>query len=130
MAKARATAPLGEGARSYRLLMWVLVLLAAVLGALVLASLRGMVPREAARPLLPLVFACLVAAAWLGWRGHRAALADRERMGHTTMILAIAAQLGRQEDAALERIAASGGPAGEAATWILAGRAEKRAKGG
>ena len=73
---------------------------------------------------------CLATAVWMGWRGHRQALADRERVGRTTMIMAIAAQLGRQDDAALERLAAKGGPAAEAAALLLAGRAEKRARQG
>jgi hypothetical protein len=38
------------------------------------------------------------------------------------MIVVIAAQLGKQNDATLERVAAKGGPAGEAARMILKGR--------
>ncbi len=123
-------AELSEGARNYRALMWGMILLAMVPLVVFVAALRDVVPRQMGGAALPLVFACLVAAVWLGWRGHRQALADRERVGRTTMIMTIAAQLGRQDDAALERLAAKGGPAAEAAAWILAGRAEKRARGG
>ncbi len=123
-------AELSEGARNYRALMWGMILLAMVPLVLFVAAMRDVVPRQMGIAALPLVFACLLTAVWMGWRGHRQALADRERVGRTTMIMTIAAQLGRQDDAALERIAARSGPAAEAATWILAGRAEKRAREG
>lgn len=45
---------------------------------------------------------------------------DRSTSQATQMLLV--AQLGRQDDATLERIARTGGPAGEAATMILQGR--------
>lgn len=124
-----ARAGLSEAARRYRVLMWVLAAAALVPFSLFVAGLRDILPRDLGLAALPLGFACLITAAWMGWRGHRQALLDRERSGHQAMIIAIAAQLGRQEDAALERIAGAGGPAGEAATWILAGRAERRAAG-
>jgi hypothetical protein len=46
------------------------------------------------------------------------------------MIVVIAAQLARQDDAALEGIAARGGPAAEAAMLILAGRRKAALSGG
>lgn len=123
-------AELSAGARNYRALMWGMILLALVPLALFVAAVRDVVPRQMGLAALPLVFACLLTAVWMGWRGHQQALADRERVGRTTMIMTIAAQLGRQDDAALERIAAKSGPAAEAASWILAGRAEKRTREG
>ena len=123
-------AELSQGARNYRALMRGFILLAVIPLGVFVATVRDVLPRSLGLPALSLALACLLAAVWMGWRGHRQALADRERAGHTTMIMTIAAQLGRQEDAALERIATRGGPAGEAATWILAGRAEKRAREG
>ena len=123
-------AELSQGARNYRALMWGMILLAMLPLVLFVAAVRNVVPRQARIAALPLVFACLATAVWMGWRGHRQALADRERVGRTTMIMAIAAQLGRQDDAALERLAAKGGPAAEAAALLLAGRAEKRARQG
>jgi hypothetical protein len=125
-----ARTALPEGARNYRTLMWILFVVGLGPVGIFWASVRGALPRELGISAVPLALGCFIAAAWMGWRGHQQALADRERAGHTAMILAIASQLGRQDDAALERMAAKGGPAGEAATWILAGRAEKRAKGG
>ena len=61
----------------------------------------------------------------MGLRGHRQVLLDRERASGQFMILAIAGQLGKQDDATLQAIAGKGGPAGEAARLILEGRAQK-----
>jgi hypothetical protein len=45
------------------------------------------------------------------------------------MIIAITAQLGKQDDATLSRIAAQSGPAGEAARMLMTER-RKRKEGG
>ncbi len=92
------------------------------------AAFKGWILPELGPPLVGLFGACAMTAMWFGAKAHRRALEDRDKASGRAMIVAIAAQLGRQDDAALERIKAKGGPAGEAADMILTGRAEKRAK--
>jgi hypothetical protein len=62
----------------------------------------------------------------LGWRGHRQALAGREKQNRMGMILMVAGQLAKHDDAMLEQVARKGGLAGDAARLILKGRQEKR----
>jgi membrane protein implicated in regulation of membrane protease activity len=89
---------------------------------LAFGAARGWLPRATLPAALVLFVAAAVTAVWLGFKSHRQALADRERQGRLSMIVAIAAQLGKQNDATLERVAGKGGPAGEAARMILKGR--------
>jgi hypothetical protein len=118
---------MSEAARALRAAMrW---MLAAAVACLVLAfgTTRGWVPRA----MIPFVtIAFLVACAWAIWLGlksHRQALADRDRVGRLTLIVTIAAQLGKQDDATLRRIAGKAGPAGEAARMILTERRQRQA---
>ncbi len=115
-----------RGARNYRLSMWLVLGLSLFPLAVILAGYKGLVPQETVLGAVPLLFACLVFAAWMGWRAHQQALADREKSGHQAMILVIAATLKNQDEPTLHRIASQKGPAGEAATWILEGRRDKR----
>ena len=115
-----------RGARNYRLSMWLVLGLALFPMTVIFAGYKRLVPQETALGAVPLLFACLAFAAWMGWRAHQQTLADRERSGHDAMILVIAATLKNQDEPTLQRIASKKGPAGEAATWILQGRRDKR----
>lgn len=115
-----------RSARNYRRLMWLIVTVSLLPLAVVVAGLNRIVPKEMALSAVPILFACLGFAGWMGWRAHQQALADRERAGSQAMILVIAAQLKTQDETTLQRIASRKGPAGEAADWILRGRQEKR----
>lgn len=130
MRKPVPSAPLGSGTRSYRRFMWLIVAVSLLPLAFVMAGLKGWVPRETALGAIPLLFGCLGWAGWMGWQAHQQALADSARAGGQAMILVIAAQLKTQDEPTLQRIASKKGPAGEAATWILQGRREKRASSG
>jgi hypothetical protein len=116
---------IGEEARRYRTLTRSLLVLTLVLGIAAIAALRGALPRELATPALYFVLATSLAAAWCGWKGHRIAIEQRERASRSGMLVLIAAQLARQDDAALETMVKRGGPAAEAAAMVLAGRARK-----
>ncbi len=113
---------LGEGAEMLRRWMWLLILLTIVLACTTALALRKILPPELVVPATLLTFAAALAALWCGARGHRRALEDRERASRQAMVIALATQLGRQENEALERLARSGGPAGDAARLILKGR--------
>lgn len=89
---------------------------------LVVMGIRGTLPRESIPASLMIFAGTLLAALWLGIRTHRQAVADRERESQRAMVIVMAAQLGRQDDDTLARIARSGGSAGEAAAMILRGR--------
>jgi hypothetical protein len=122
--------PLSEAARSLRGTARLALLVAAVFLMISFSAAKGWLPPELGPVALPLFFASAAIGVWFGIKAHTRALADREMESGRAMIVAIAAQLGRQDDAALERIRAKGGPAGEAAGMILQGRAEKLRRAG
>lgn len=115
-------ADLGEEAKRYRALTRGMLLVAFLLGVAGVMALRGTLPGEMAEPALWFGAAAVLMASWTGWRGHRIALEERERASRSGMVIAIAAQLARQDDATLAGIAGRGGPAAEAAAMVLAGR--------
>jgi hypothetical protein len=121
--------PLSEAARGLRATTRLAVVLAALLLLATVAAAKSWIPPELGPVVLPLFVASALTAIWFGVKAHRRALADREIESGRAMIVAMAAQLGRQDDASLERIKARGGPAGEAAGMILQGRAEKAKRG-
>lgn len=92
------------------------------------ASIKQWLPREMLGSLLLLLSAVFASAIWTGLHARREALAAREKASGGIMIVAIAAQLGRQDDATLERIQSKGGPAGEAAKMILTERKARAAR--
>lgn len=61
-------------------------------------------------------------AGWLGVRAARERARVNAAAAANAAHMLLLAQLGQQDDAALERIAASRGPAAEAAVMILRGR--------
>jgi hypothetical protein len=105
-----------------RLITRGLTLFAGLLMLAAFASVKTWIPKELLGSLLRLLAAVVIAAIWSGLRHRQQILADRERASGGLMIVAIAAQLGRQDDATLEQIRAKGGPAGDAARLILAER--------
>jgi len=124
----RRESPLSEGARDLKLSTRLMGMLAGVLAVASIAAFKGWLPQAFGTPFVSLFIACALTSAWFGLKAHRRVLEDREKESGRAMIVAMAVQLGRQDDAALERIKAKGGPAGEAAGMILMGRAEKKAK--
>jgi hypothetical protein len=117
---------MSEAARALRTAMrWMLAVAVACLG-LAFGTTRGWVPR-ALIPVVTVAFLMACAwAIWLGLKSHRQALADRERSGRLSLIVTIAAQLGKQDDATLRQIAGKSGPAGEAARMILTERRQRQ----
>jgi hypothetical protein len=122
MPRAERPADIGETARQYRTVSRALLVVTFILAVGALAALRGTLPRELASPALYLAAASALSAAWGGYRGHRAALEGRERASRQAMVIAIAAQLARQDDDTLTGIVRRGGPAADAAAMVLAGR--------
>lgn len=108
-----------------RLLTRALTLFAGLLTLAAFASLKNWIPRDLLGSILLLLSAVFASAIWSGIRARQQLLADREKASGGVMIVAIAAQLGRQDDATLERIQSRGGPAGEAATMILSERKKR-----
>ena len=112
-------------ARDYRLAMWFMLVLALACLAVAVAGLKGWIPGRFGLVAIPAFVCSLGFGGWLGLRAHRRAEADQDMRSQREMIVLLAAQLGKQDDEALERIAARGGPAGEAASLILQGRRQK-----
>lgn len=120
-------AAMSEAARALRTAMRWMLGVAGVCLVLAFGTTRGWVPRSTI-PIVTLTFLLACAwAIWLGLKSHRQALADRERAGRLSLIVTIAAQLGKQDDATLRRIAGKSGPAGEAARMILTERRQRQA---
>lgn len=118
--------PVSDEAQRYRIGMWVLLAVGAVNLMVAFRGIRGGLPRASGVIAAVAFLLCIVAAGWLGLKGARRGLEDREMQSRRDMIILLAVQLGKQDDDTLERIAGKGGPAGEAATMILNGRKEKR----
>ena len=118
-------APLTDNARLYRRSMWLVTACGILALAIAIAGARGIVPVAIGIPGGVLFAICILLAGVLGLKMHRQALADREMAARRSMIVLLAATLGKQDDAALERIKTQGGPAGEAAALILEGRQAK-----
>lgn len=108
-----------------RTLSRVLTLCAGLLVLAAFASLKNWIPRELLGSILFMFIAMMMSAVWSGLRHRQEILAEREKASGGVMIVAIAAQLGRQDDETLERIRAKGGPAGEAAAMILRERKQR-----
>jgi heme A synthase len=113
---------ISEAARSLRTGAWGMVSLAGLALVLVFAGARRWVPRETIGSALLLFLGASLGAVWLGYKAHRRAVSDRERTSSQAMIVLLAVQLGKLDDATLTRIGGQGGPAGEAARMLLKGR--------
>jgi hypothetical protein len=66
--------------------------------------------------------ALLLLAAWIGIRGVRRTARQQAAQARHAASMILVAELGKHDDATLERIASSSGPAAEAALMILQGR--------
>jgi hypothetical protein len=121
-------AELSERARGLHAIMWVLLAFTVVLMLLGFGGTKGWVPVNIGISALILSFATALGAGWLAAKAHAHAIADREKQSHGTMIVAIAAQLGQQDDESLRKMQTRGGPAGEAARLILLGRQERASR--
>jgi hypothetical protein len=99
--------------------MWLAVLFAFIFISLSLAGARGVLPREIGVLSIAGFFFCLVCAILLGYLSRKAAIQGRELTSATTMLVLMAGMLKDEDDATLEKIAAKGGPAGDAASMIL-----------
>ena len=118
--------PVSDDARAYRAMMR-LAALGALLGVIItVQAMRGSIERFMAPIGAADALACVLLAAWLGWRSHRRAVEDREMQSRRSMIIMLVVQLGRLDTPQLEQIATKGGPAAEAAAMILKGRKEKQ----
>lgn len=99
--------------------MWFFVLLGIGLLAMSLAGARQIVPPEVGLISLAGFFLCLVCAILLGYQSRKAAMEDRAGHAATSMLVMMASMLKEESEETLERIAAQGGPAGDAASMLL-----------
>jgi hypothetical protein len=105
--------------------MWLVTACGVLALAVAIGGARGILPVALGVAGAVLFAVTIALAGVLGLKMHRQALADREIAARRSMIVMLAATLGKQDDAALERIKTQGGPAGEAAALILEGRQAK-----
>jgi hypothetical protein len=99
--------------------MWLAVFFAFIFVSLSLAGARGVLSREIGVLSIAGFFFSLACAILLGYLSRKAAIQGRELASATTMLVLMAGMLKDEDDATLERIAARGGPAGNAASMIL-----------
>ena len=107
-------------------LVWLTALGAALSLGVAIAGFRDMLPRPFALLGLACFGACLATIGVVGWRTRQEMLTLREAAARGQMIVLLAARLRDEDAAALEGMVRRGGPAGEAATLILQGRAERK----
>jgi hypothetical protein len=117
---------LSDASQQLRRQMWLVVMVG--IGALGLAALgaRGFIDPRLGITGGALAAVALAFAVVLGWQVRRQALADRELAGHRAMIVTMAAMLGQEDDATLERIAASKGTHADVARMLLEERRARR----
>jgi len=114
--------------RNRNLVLGIAVVALVALGVSV-AAYRNQLPEALGMIGLAVFVICLAMIVAIGWETRREMLAARESAARGQMIVMLAAKL-RDEDAAkLQEMARRGGPAGEAASLILKGRAERRPPG-
>ena len=111
-----------EAALALRRSMRLTTLISLVGLALAIGGARGRFPVGVGVAGGVIFLLAILSAAWMGVRASQQAREDREMEAGRAMIVMLAAELGKQDDATLERIATKGGPAGEAARLILQGR--------
>lgn len=122
-----APAPKGTAAsRRYRALLWLYLLAGLTCVAVAVAAQRRVVAKDLQPFAMIGAVAALLGAIVSFNRGRALSAEERAHQERTTMTLILAAELGRQDDAALERVARQSGMAGEAARGILAERRRKR----
>lgn len=107
--------------RLLRALMWLLVLLAAGWVVLAVRAARLGETREMATGFAGAA-GLLLLAGWLGVQGARERRRSQDRQARQAARMLLMAELGKHDDATLDRIAASNGPAADAARMILQGR--------
>ena len=102
--------------------MWVLLVLGLPLLGLAIAGLNRRVGPAVGMLGIAGFFACILSALLFGLRARRVAMEYRARNATGDMLVMMAGMLNREDDATLERIAAKGGPAGDAAALLLQNR--------
>ncbi len=111
-----------SAARSYRLGMWLFLGLGLVLLGLAILGARIAAARSMGLLALAGFVVCLGIAAMLALHSRRALVEQREHTARMSTLVIMAGILQRESDETLERIAASSGPAAEAATLLLSRR--------
>jgi len=93
------------------------------------AAYRNQLPESLGMIGLAVFVISLAMIVAIGWETRRDMLAARDAAARGQMIVMLAARLKDEDAAKLQEMARRGGPAGEAASLILKGRAERRAPG-
>jgi len=107
-------------------LVWLTAVAAALALGVAIAGFRDWLPRSFVVLGMAGFVAGLVLIAVVGWRTRREMLDLRGATARGQAIVLLAARLRDEDAGTLEQMAKRGGPAGEAATLILQGRAERQ----
>jgi hypothetical protein len=99
--------------------MWLFVILGLAFIMVGLAGARGILPPTVGLLSVAGFFFFMLSAILLAYKSRKAALEDRTRNAATSMLVLMAGMLKEEDDETLERIAAKGGPAGDAARMLL-----------
>jgi Zn-dependent alcohol dehydrogenase len=117
---------LSQGAREYRQLMWLMVVLGAAGFVVGVGAVRGSIAPSIGTLGFVVGVGALGLAAWFGLQVRARTLADREREAAGALTVLLAAQLRDRDEAELVEMVRRGGSVGEAAALILQGRKERR----
>ncbi|MGH7585443.1 MAG: hypothetical protein ACREMH_04280 [Gemmatimonadales bacterium] len=118
--------PLSDASQQLRRQMWLVVAVGILALGLAALGARGFIDPRLGITGGALAAVALAFAVVLGWQVRRQALDDREVAGHRAMIVTMAAMLGQESDATLERIAASKGTHADVARMLLDERRARR----
>ena len=118
--------PLSDASQQLRRQMWLVAGVGVAALGLAAMGAKGWIDPRLGITGGALAAVALAFAAALGWQVRRQALADREITGRRAMIVTMAAMLGQEDDATLERIAASKGTHADVARMLLESRQAKR----
>src|SRR5690348_12471022 len=110
---------MSDQASQYRSLLWLFVLTALICLYPAYQGARGKLPESMGLLSGGLSVVCLFTGAWFGWKGAQIRIAERQKKADAVALITLAAFLKDKSEEELEKAAAKGGPAGEAAQLVL-----------
>ena len=110
---------MSDQASQYRAFLWLFTLMALVCLYPAYQGARGILPQSMGLLSGGLSVLSFFTGAWFGWKGAQLRIAERQKKADAVGLITLAAFLKDKSEEELEKAAAKGGPAGEAARLVL-----------